>query len=119
VPLNGCSLLGDSEASEPAEEEVIVVLVGDEVLLILGDVEPALHSLLVGLGGEVFLEVSEGGQKLVLGDDAFDFPVFYELKVGVLLHQALQFRLLGFSFCLWLLLLGLRFGFRGIVVFAH
>ena len=60
MPLNSCFLLGDPEASEPAEKEVIVVLVGDEVLLILGDVELALHSLLVGLGGEVFLEVGEG-----------------------------------------------------------
>ena len=55
----------------------------------------------------------------MLGDYAFDFPIFYELEVGVLLYQALQFRLFGFNFCLWLLLLGLCLGFGEIVVFAH
>lgn len=55
----------------------------------------------------------------MVGQDAFDFPILNELEVRVLLHQGLQFRLLGFTFSLWLLLLSLRSRFRDIVVFAH
>jgi hypothetical protein len=55
----------------------------------------------------------------MLGDDAFDLPIFNELEVGVLLDQAHQLRLLGFTFSLWFLLLRLCLRLGGIVVFAH
>jgi hypothetical protein len=119
VALDGRLALGKLDSSESAEEEVWVVLVGDQVLLVVGEVQLALQSVLVGLGGEVLLEVFNSGEELMLREDAPDLAVLEELEVRVRADENLQRGLL--CGLLGLLLLQDLSGscLLCVVVFAH
>lgn len=119
MSLDGRFLFWQFDARKSAEEEVLIGLVGHQEILILRQVELALQPLLVGLRSEIGLEIFKSGCELMLGEDASDFAVGQDLKIGVSGHQFLQFGLLSLFFgCLfgWL---WHRLHLEGFVVFCH
>lgn len=65
MPLDCSFFLGEFDSSEPAEEEMWIIAMSDEVFFVLADIELTLEAVLVRFGGEIVLVVLEGGQKLV------------------------------------------------------
>lgn len=119
MSFNSSLFVGEFDACQSAEQEVLAVLVGDQVVLVGSQVELALSSTFVGFGRQVGLEVLEGWQKFMLSDQAPDLAVGQEVEVRVLPHDFVQLRLFESGFCLRFGSLGFGCSFFCLVVCRH